>query len=56
MLHKKEDGLEIIRFGHEDGVSDDIIRLRLKTRLKLKYSVIDELFKQIDSEPHQNKK
>ena len=47
---QKEDALEIILFGREYGVSDEKIRKRLNTRLKLERSVIDELFKQADSE------
>ena len=44
---KKDDAIEIIRFGREDGVSDDTIRTRLETRLKLHPSVVNELFKQV---------
>jgi predicted transposase/invertase (TIGR01784 family) len=47
---KREDGLEFIRCGREDGVPDDKIRERLEKRLGISRAVIDELFKQIDSE------
>ncbi|MBQ9305632.1 hypothetical protein [Butyrivibrio sp.] len=47
---KKEDALEVIRFGREDGVSDEKIRKRLETRFELAPSVIGELFAQVDSE------
>jgi len=47
---KKDDALEVIRFGREDGVSDEKIRKRLETRFELAPSVIGELFAQVDSE------
>ena len=47
---KKDDALEVIRFGREDGVSDEKIRKRLETRFELAPSVIDELFVHVDSE------
>ena len=47
---KREAGLEFIRCGREDGAPDDKIRERLEKRLGISRAVIDELFKQIDSE------
>ena len=45
----KEVALEVIRFGREDGVSDEKIRKRLETRFNLATDVIDELFQQVDN-------
>ncbi|SCY47180.1 hypothetical protein [Butyrivibrio sp. INlla14] len=45
----KEAALEVIRFGREDGVSDEKIRKRLETRFNLATDVIDELFQQADN-------
>ena len=54
---KKEDALDVIRFGREDGASDEKTRKRLETKFKLNPSTIDELFAQVDaeaSEPNTN--
>lgn len=47
---KKEDALEIIRFGREDGTPDEKTRKRLETKFELSPSTIDELFAQVDAE------
>ena len=47
---KKEDAIEIIRFGREDGTPDAKTRKRLETKLKLSPDTIDELFAQVDAE------
>ncbi|SEG19825.1 hypothetical protein SAMN02910276_02128 [Butyrivibrio sp. Su6] len=47
---KKDDALEIIRFGREDGTPDEKTRKRLETKFKLNSSTIDELFAQVDAE------
>jgi hypothetical protein len=47
---KKEDALAVIRFGREDGTSDEKTRKRLETKFKLNPSTIDELFAQVDDE------
>lgn len=47
---KKEDALEIIRFGSEDGTPDEKTRKRLETKFKLSPDTIDELFAQVDAE------
>ncbi len=44
-----DDALEMIRFGREEGVSDEKTRIRIK-RIGLNDSTIDKLFKQIDAE------
>ncbi len=54
---KKDDALEIIRFGREDGNSDEKTRKRLETKFKLSTNTIDELFAQVDAEsPEPNTK
>ena len=45
---KKQDALEIICFGREDGIPDDKIRFLLENRLKLSSDVIDVLFEKVD--------
>ena len=47
---KKEDAVKVIRFGREDGASDDKISYRLKTEFGFDSSEIDELFRQADEE------
>ena len=47
---KKEDAIEMIHFGREEGISDTKIRKRLETKFKLNSSTIDELFTQVDAE------
>ena len=47
---KKEDAIEMIHFGREEGISDTKIRKRLETKFKLSPSSIDELFAQVDAE------
>ena len=46
---KKSDALDIIRFAHEDGVSDDKTRMRIAS-LGLASDIIDSLFAQIEEE------
>ena len=47
---KKEDAIEMIHFGREEGISDTKIRKRLETKFKLSTNTIDELFAQVDAE------
>ncbi len=47
---KKEDALEVIRFGREDGVSDEKIRNRLETKFELDSNTINELFAKVDAD------
>ncbi len=47
---KEEYALNTIRFGHEDGLSDEVIRKRLKTAYKYTDQTINDLFAKIDAE------
>ena len=47
---RQEDALEIIRFGREDGISDDKTRARLKKSFGYNNKTIDELFSIVDAE------
>ena len=46
---RQEDALEIIRFGREDGISDDKTRARLKKSFGYNNKTIDELFAIVDA-------
>ena len=47
---KKQAALKTIRFAREDGVPEEMTRLRLANEFNLSSETIDELFKQADSE------
>lgn len=47
---RQEAALEIIRFGREDGISDDKTRARLKKSFGYNNKTIDELFAIVDAE------
>ncbi|WP_022776412.1 hypothetical protein [Butyrivibrio sp. AE2015] len=47
---REEAALNTIRFGHEDGLSDEVIRKRLKTAYKYTDQMINDLFAKIDAE------
>ena len=47
---REEAALNTIRFGHEDGLTDEKIRNRLKTAYKFTNQTIDDLFTKIEAE------
>ena len=42
--------MNTIRFGHEDGLSDEVICKRLKTAYKYTDQMINDLFAKVDAE------
>ncbi len=47
---REEAAINTIRFGHEDGLSDEVIRKRLKTAYKYTDQTINDLFAKVDAE------